>query len=101
MQADNPLYGEYADEELRVDLFQPPSDDETEGMTLFSPPFHSYSLTLSFFLPFIQVILMREGCSMLPYMKRKMKMMMTQLHLYNELTGHVTHTHSHSCKYNY
>ena len=46
MQADNPLYGEYADEELRVDLFQPPSDDETEGMTLFSPPFHSYSLTL-------------------------------------------------------
>ena len=31
MAADNPLYGEYADEELRVDLFQPPSDDETEG----------------------------------------------------------------------
>ncbi|XP_011407489.2 PREDICTED: protocadherin Fat 4-like [Amphimedon queenslandica] len=31
MAQDNPLYGEYADEELRVDLFQPPSDDETEG----------------------------------------------------------------------
>lgn len=53
MQADNPLYGEYADEELRVDLFQPPSDDETEGMTLFSPPFTlTPSLSLSFSLFF-------------------------------------------------
>ena len=34
MQQDNPLYSEYADEELRVDLFQPPSDEETEGMKI-------------------------------------------------------------------
>lgn len=36
MQQENPLYSEYADEELRVDLFQPPSDEETEGMKISS-----------------------------------------------------------------
>ena len=34
MQQDNPLYNEYADEELRVDLFQHQSDEETEGMKI-------------------------------------------------------------------
>lgn len=64
VQQDNPLYGE---EELRVDLFQPPSDDETEGKLL----------VIDYLLYILQVMLMKADCSGQQFTKRMILMMMT------------------------
>ena len=84
MQADNPLYGEYTIKELRVNLFQPPLDDEIEELRrynyLYSPL--SYDFTLFFSLPRFSSGDIDEGRLLHAAIhEEEIKIMMTQLNL--------------------